>query len=63
MVDRVIIQIAVAAAGDVGVDTVYALADDGSLWELLNAHDYGWRPLPLLPAIGETPTGHTPTHP
>ena len=63
MTARVITQIAVAAAGDVGVDTVYALADDGSLWELLNAHEYGWRPLPLLPATDETPTGRTPVRP
>jgi hypothetical protein len=63
MTARVITQIAVAAAGEIGVDTVYALADDGSLWELVNAHEYGWRPLPLLPDIGTAPTGHTPVHP
>lgn len=52
-----IIQIAVTAGGDNNsVDTMYALADDGSLWRLFNATEVsepdggrGWRRIPAIP--------------
>jgi hypothetical protein len=53
MTDRKIIQIACAEAGDgeaVG-GTLYALADDGSVWFMLDPWKgkAPWKPLPQLP--------------
>jgi hypothetical protein len=51
---RKIVQIAVAA------DTVYALASDGTVWQLLQDHFANeWRVLPRLPEPVERPRSRT----
>jgi hypothetical protein len=54
---RTIIQIAVSSGAMNGPDILYALASDGTVWELVNQADYNWQPLPVLPAVGAAPSG------
>lgn len=48
---RTIIQIAVGGMREMIADTVYALADDGSVWWRYTNQEDDWHRLPELPDI------------
>ena len=52
MTKRKIVQIAAAVDNDWGT-SLYALTEDGSLWELNYKHPDHWSRIPDLPEMGE----------